>query len=273
MFTKEWDEGNFFSTKQRREGTMRIITIANQKGGVGKTTTALNLAVALGRLGQKVLLLDLDPQANLTRCFNLPEAGQKITSVFATEQLTAEAIQTVAEGVDIVPSGLELSVAEMTYAGTVAKETMLRRAIDNGEGLDYDIIIMDTPPHLGFLTLNAFCASKEILVPVQSHFFSMQGLADLSRVMGMVKSRLAPDLEILGVFFTLVDGTKLSREVVEEVSTLYAGKVLASQIRRNVKLAESPCKQKSIFAYSSKSPGAQDYMALAEEVLASQVGR
>ncbi len=256
---------------------MRRIAFMNQKGGVGKTTTCVNLGAALARRGLRVLLLDMDPQANLTVHLDIrPDSvDRSIYDVLAGRATLAEAVRpTSTLGMDVVPSSLDLAGAEMELVSTVGREQVLKEAVDRLEAADagaaepYGFLLVDCPPSLGLLAVNALTAVREVIVPLQAEFFALQGMARLREVVGLVDKRLNPGLSILGILPSMVDSrTTLSREVLAEIRGYFGNAVFGTAIRRNVKLAEASSHGRTVFEYAPDSNGAADYAALAEEVL------
>ena len=261
---------------------MRVIAVFNHKGGVGKTTTVANLGAALAQHGRRVLLVDSDPQANLTVHFgvDLEDPGTTLYDVLTEEASFEEAVRpTREENVTILPSSLDLAGAELELATAMGRERIVRDALDaylanpacrkDGE---YDYVIFDCPPSIGLLTINALCATNEIFVPLQTEFLALRGVGKLVEVVNKVRRRLNADLQITGILPTLArTGTNLAREVQEEIEKHFGDKVFKSRIRSNVRLAEAPSHGKSIFAYDPRSKGAFDYRELALEVERMQV--
>lgn len=260
---------------------MRRIALMNQKGGVGKTTTCLNLGAALTRRGLRVLLLDLDPQANLTVHLDLrPDSLERsIYDVLLGRTTLADLVRpTSTLGLDLVPSSLDLAGAEMELVSAVGREQVLKeavarleeRAAAGGDGAPepWDFLLVDCPPSLGLLSVNALTAVREVVVPLQAEFFALQGMARLREVVELVEKRLNPGLSILGILPSMVDSrTTLSREVLTEIRTYFGAAVFGTAIRRNVKLAEASSHGRTVFEYAPGSNGAADYASLAEEVL------
>lgn len=249
-------------------GRARVIALANQKGGVGKTTTGINLAEALRQLGARVLFIDIDPQANGTMGLGLDPYAQEYTIyevLLNPERGAGFAVQTVGEGLDIIPSTLDLSAAELELAGKIGRETLLREAVE--PLLDqYDYILIDPPPSLGLFTLNALVAAQEVLIPLQVHIYALKGLAQLQRTIGLVQ-KLNPTLHIGGVVCTWTDNrNNLSRSVERQVREKLGALVYRTTIPVNVRLAEAPASGTPIQAYDATSSGARAYRALAEEV-------
>jgi chromosome partitioning protein len=243
-----------------------IISFLNHKGGVGKTTTTINTGAGLVKLGKKVLLLDLDPQANLTISLGIPR--QKVT-IYENMRGEAEiSPYTVKEGFDVITSTLDLSGAEMELINEAGREYILRELFAPIVH-DYDYILIDCPPSLGLLTLNALTASQYVIIPMQTEFLAMQGLAKIKQIIDKVRFRLNKQLQIGGVLPTMYDHRKvLNRDIVETIQKFFGDKVFKTMIRENVALAEAPSHQQDIFEYSPKSNGAEDYLALAQELVA-----
>ena len=237
----------------------RIISIANQKGGVGKTTTAINLSAALAVMEKKVLLVDCDPQANSTSGLGL---GQ--------EELTGDLYSTAKSRtpfLDILPASTNLVAVELELVDKMAREFYLDECLKRVND-DYEYIILDCPPSLGLLTLNALCAAKELLIPLQCEFFALEGIVKLLQTYEQVKKRLNPDLALLGVVLTMYDTrNRLTREVKNEVRRCFPDHLFETVIPRNVRLSEAPSHGKSIIHYDIKSKGAEAYLGLAKEVV------
>jgi chromosome partitioning protein len=243
----------------------KVISISNHKGGVGKTTSAINIGAALNNLGKKVLLIDLDPQANLTQSLGL--TNQAITIYGALKGEHKLAPITILKGFDIVPSTLDLSGAEIELSSEPGREYILKELIESVKS-SYDFVIIDSPPSLGLLTINSFTAADEIIIPLQAQFLAMQGLAKLVEVVEKIKTRLNKGLKIGGVFITQYDGRKvLNRDVFETINTHFKSEVFNTKVRDNIALAEAPAQGLDIFRYNAKSNGAEDYLALAKEIL------
>ncbi len=246
---------------------MKTIAFTNQKGGVGKTTSTINVGAGLCLQGKKVLLVDLDPQANLTYSLrmNSKRLDNTIYDVMKGRVDPNEAIINH-NGFDILPSSIDLSGAEMEFANEPARETLLKNTFKK-LNKEYDYILVDCPPNLGLLTLNAFTAVKEIFIVLQSEYLALHGLSKLIDVIKVVKERLNPDIEITGIICTLFDSRKnLNREVVDHIKDYFGDKVFDTIIRDNVALAEAPSHHKTIFEYDSDSYGAEDYLALSKEI-------
>lgn len=261
---------------------MRKIAVLNQKGGVGKTTTAVNLSAALARRGRKVCLADLDPQAhaslhlsNSLRDARLPD--RNLYDVFIHEANLRDITQAAGDNLWVVPSGIDLSAVELEMAGVAGREVILRQKLPIIED-DYEVLIIDCPPSLGILTLNALTAADEVFIPLQPHFLALHGLSKLLETIGLVSQRLNARLTLSGVLLCMYESaTKLAKEVAGDVSEFFAqahdqntpwanARLFDTKVRRNIKLAEAPSYGQSIFDYAGTSPGAQDYDALADEV-------
>jgi len=248
----------------------RTIAIVNQKGGVGKTTTAVNLGASLAMLGSRVLLVDIDPQGNTTSGFGIDKRAleRDIYGVLlADEPLVAAIGETGVPRLDIVPATIQLAGAEIELVSILSRETRLRRALASIEGR-YDYILIDCPPSLGLLTLNALTAAGEVMIPVQAEYYALEGLSQLTSVVARIREALNPGLHISGVLVTMFDGrTRLASEVLDEVNAHFPHQVFRTQIPRNVRLSEAPSFGKPAALLDVKSRGAQAYMALARELV------
>ena len=248
----------------------RTISIFNQKGGVGKTTTVINLAAALGKLGKKILIVDADPQGNATSGLGIDKNSLKLSlydGLIDGVDLKKIVRKTSAENVDIIPSNVELAGAEIELIEIENRELSLKKALTAIED-EYDIVFVDCPPSLGLLSLNGLSASHSVIVPIQCEYYALEGVSQLVDTISLVKKSLNPDLEIEGVVLSMFDGrTNLSIQVVEEVKEYFKGKVYTSIIPRNVRLAEAPSYGLSVIDYDPKSKGAEAYTELAEEFL------
>lgn len=251
----------------------RIISVANQKGGVGKTTTTVNLGACLAYLGKKVLLVDIDAQGNSTSGMGIrkPDVEQDVYDVLVNEVPIQETIlPSSRENLDIIPATLQLAGAEIELTSMMARESRLKTALDEVKD-QYDFIFIDCPPSLGHLTINAFTASDSILIPVQCEYYALEGLSQLLNTVRLVQKHFNPELEIEGVLLTMYDArTNLGAEVVEEVRRYFQEKVYDTIIPRNIRLSEAPSHGLSIIDYDLRSKGAEVYQALAKEVLARE---
>jgi chromosome partitioning protein len=242
-----------------------VITIANHKGGVGKTTSALNIGAGLNKLGKNILLIDLDPQANLSQSLGLINQERNIYGAIRGEYELP--IIQVLKGLNVVSSTLDLSGAEIELSGEAGREYILKELIEPIKR-SYDYIIIDCPPSLGLLTINAFTSSDEIFIPLQAQYLALQGLTKLIEVIDKIKKRLNKKLKVGGVFITQYDKRKiLNRDVVETIKTHFKDKVFSTKIRDNIALAEAPTQGVDIFRYSPKCFGAEDYHSLCKEIL------
>ncbi|HOB73716.1 MAG TPA: AAA family ATPase [Phycisphaerae bacterium] len=265
---------------------MRRIAVINQKGGVGKTTTAVNLGAALARAGNRVLLIDLDPQAHLSLHLGQdPTAGLPGSYELLTGSASIAKVRNkVGSNLWVVPASIDLAAAEVELVSVVGREVILRDLLDqhvggtNGRIPQYDYVLMDCPPSLGVLTLNGLCAAKEVFIPLQPHYLALQGLGKLLETVSLVSRRINPELKVTGIVVCMHDaGTRLASEVIDDVRSFLEAarntpvpwadaRLFETMIRRNIKLAEAPSYGKSIFDYAADSNGAKDYEQLARQV-------
>jgi len=248
----------------------RIITIFNQKGGVGKTTTAINLSACIAYKGKKVLLIDNDPQGNTTSGLGFDKRKLKKSTydiLINQEKIKNVILKTQIENLDLCPSNIQLAGAEIELVPVISRETRMKEAI-SPEIDKYDFIIIDCPPSLGLLTINSLTAANTILVPIQCEYYALEGLSQLMETVKLVKKHLNPDLDVEGVVLTMFDArTNLSIQVVDEVKKYFKNKVYRTVIPRNVRLSEAPSYGLPIILYDAKSKGAECYMDLADEVI------
>ena len=248
----------------------RIIAIANQKGGVGKTTTAINLSSCLAEKGKKVLSVDMDPQGNMTSGLGMEKGSvdKTIYDLIIGEASVEEVIvKNLIDNLELIPTSIDLSAAEIELIDVEEKEYILKKAIEKVKD-EYDFVIIDCPPSLSMLTINAMTTADSVLVPIQCEYYALEGLSQLIHTVELVKERLNSKLEIEGVVFTMYDArTNLSLQVVENVKDNLEQNIYKSIIPRNVRLAEAPSYGMPINLYDSKSAGAEKYRELAEEVI------
>lgn len=242
-----------------------VISLLNHKGGVGKTTSAINIGAGLVALGKRVLLVDLDAQANLTLALGI---GRQPVTIYEAIRGESDLVPyTVKPGLDVITSSLDLSSAEMELINEAGREFILRELFA-GVDEDYDFIIIDCPPSLGLLTLNSLTSSQFVIIPLQTEFLAMQGLAKIKQVIQKVKLRLNKDLEIGGVMATMYDSRKvLNRDVVATIQKYFGPLLFETYIRDNVSLAEAPAQRQDIFEYSPSSSGAEDYLNVCKEII------
>jgi len=242
-----------------------IIAISNHKGGVGKTTSCINIGAGLNKLGKKVLLVDLDPQANLSQSLGLTDQERTIYGAIRGEYKLEPVV--VVKGLDVLPSTLDLSGAEVELSGEAGREYILRELLEPYRA-SYNYILIDSPPSLGLLTINSLTASDEVLIPLQAQYLALRGLSKLLEVIDKIKKRLNKELRVGGVFITQYDNRKiLNRDVVATIDSHFKEELFNTRIRDNIALAEAPTQGVDIFRYNPKSYGAEDYLALCKEIL------
>ena len=249
----------------------KVIAIANQKGGVGKTTTSVNLSACLGELGQRVLLIDIDPQGNATSGLGIDKGKieKSIYDVLVDDiPIKDTVIGTEVDNLKVLPATIQLAGAEIELVASMSRETKLKKAIDKIKN-EYDFVIIDCPPSLGLLTINSLAAANSILVPIQCEFYALEGLSQLLKTITLIQDNLNQDLVLEGVVLTMFDSrTNLSGQVVQEVKNHFQQKVFKTIIPRNVRLSEAPSFGRPVIKYDPKSKGAEVYYNLAKEVLA-----
>jgi len=248
----------------------KVVAIFNQKGGVGKTTTNVNLSACIANKGKKVCVIDIDPQGNTTSGFGV-DKNQGKANIYGVLMGDVDIKDTIVKNtynnIDLIPSSDELAGAEIELVDIDSREKILKRAIDSIRG-DYEYIFVDCPPSLGLLTINALSAVDSVLIPIQCEYYALEGVSQLIKTLQLVKNSLNPKLEVQGVVLSMFDGrTNLSIQVVEEVKSYFKGKVYTTIIPRNVRLAEAPSHGKPIIYYDNKSKGAEAYIELAEEFI------
>ena len=247
----------------------RVISIANQKGGVGKTTTAVNLSACLAERGKKVLLIDIDPQGNATSGLGIEVHEDKsIYNVLVDDMDIAETVvHTMVKKLDVCPANINLAGAEIELVSMVSRENRLKDAVEKVKE-NYDYILIDCPPSLGLITLNAFTASDSVLVPIQCEYYALEGLGQLINTIKLVQKRLNQDLIVEGVILTMYDArTNLSTQVAREVEKYFGNKVFQTIIPRNIRLSEAPSHGLPITLYDNESKGAETYKKLAKELI------
>lgn len=261
---------------------MRVIALMNQKGGVGKTTTTVNLGASLAEAGKKVCLIDMDPQAHLTINYGVEPSADIVSlyNVLVEERSILESLQTVENGIALVPSSIDLAAAEIELVSVLGREQILKKRLESA-GFDFDYILLDCPPSLGLLTINALAVASDVIIPMQPHFLALQGVGKLLETVHLVSRRMNPALKVAGIVLTMFDSqAKLSTEVVNDLNAFAEdakgknlpwsnARIFKSKIRRNIKLAESPSFGQTILSYDAASNGAADYRTLARELLES----
>lgn len=256
--------------RKKPEKETKVIAIMNQKGGVGKSTTAVNLSAALAEKKYKVLVVDFDPQGNATSGFGIDKNSieQSVYDVILNDVPASDAMhETSNSKLYVLPSTIQLAAAEVELVSAMAREMRLKEAVDSVRD-DFDYVIIDCPPSLGVLTINALVTSNALLIPIQCEFYALEGVTKLLESMRMVKSRLNPSLEIFGILMTMYDSrTSLSKQVVEEVSNYFGEKMFKTMIPRNVRLSEAPSYGMPVLEYEPSSKGAEAYRDLAKEVI------
>lgn len=243
----------------------RIISISNHKGGVGKTTSVVNIGAGLAERGKKVLVIDMDPQANMSVSLGV---NTEENNIYQALKGVSQLIPTsVTKNLDAVPSTLDLSGAELELGNEPGREFILKELIEPLKG-NYEYIIIDCPPSLGLLTINAFTAAEEVIIPIQPHFLAIKGLSKILEVINKIKTRLNRKIEITGVFATMYDRRKiLHKEVLDTIITYFQDRVFNVRVRENIALAEAPSAGLDIFRYDRNSNGAFDYMRLVKEII------
>lgn len=253
---------------------MKVIAIANQKGGVGKTTTAVNLSACLAKKGKKVLLVDCDPQGNSTSGVGVDKRRCEKTVydvLIGGAEIKDAIVKTPYENLSICPSNISLSGAEIELVSEMGRETKLKKAIESVEN-EFDIVLIDAPPSLGLITINVLTASNSVIVPIQCEYYALEGVSQLMNTIKKVKQVMNPNLEIEGILMTMFDSrTNLSIQVIEEVKKFFPNKVYKTLIPRNVRLSEAPSFGKPIIYYDIASKGAESYLDLADEILGFEV--
>ena len=246
----------------------RIIAVSNQKGGVGKTTTSVNLAACVAEKGKRVLLVDIDPQGNASSGLGVTERSPSIYDVLLGDESAENAVRkTEFDNLSVLPSDMALAGAEIELVAIPERETLLRKALETVRS-QFDYIFIDCPPSLSLLTLNAMTAADSVLIPIQCEYYALEGVGQLMNTLQLVKKRLNPALEIEGVVLTMLDGrTNLGLQVVQEVKKYFKSRVYGSVIPRNVRLSEAPSHGEPINVYNARSTGAEAYRALAAEFI------
>ncbi len=257
-------------SKEQKTTKPRIISVANQKGGVGKTTTTVNLATALAAVGKRVLVVDFDPQGNASTGFGIDNSKRNMTSydlIMGDTELGEAIHASIIPKLDVVPSTIDLSGAEIEMVSLVRREFRLKNCFEK-YAMNYDYVMIDCPPSLGLLTLNALVASDSILIPLQCEFYALEGLSHLMRTVELVKNNLNPTLDIQGIVLTMYDRrNKFTQQIENDVRQYFAEKVYQSVIPRNIRMSEAPSHGKPAIIYDMKCPGSLAYIQLAKELL------
>jgi len=251
---------------------VKVIAITNQKGGVGKTTTALNLSTSIAMKGKRVLLIDSDPQGNASSGMGLDKSkiGKSIYDVLINQTSIKEiTVQSIVKRLDILPSTIQLAGAEIELVNYISRENKLKHSINVIKN-NYDYVIIDCPPSLGLLTLNALTAADSVIIPIQCEYYALEGIGQLLNTINLVRENLNSKLEIEGIVLTMYDNrTNLSRDVIKEVKKYFTGEIFKSVVPRNVRVSEAPSYGKPVVLYDKKSKGAMAYKKLAQEVIAN----
>lgn len=253
----------------------RIIALVNQKGGVGKTTSTINIAAGLAKLNRRALAIDLDPQANLTCSVGIPahELTKTIYEGLKGELPLSEIRQETKGGFDVIPANIELSGAELELSSQAGRELLLKEALTPLAG-QYDYILLDCPPSLGILTLNALTTATEIFITLQTEYLAMQGMSKLIQTIQIIQRRLNSDLVVTGIIGTLYDNRRtLNREIIDKIREYFSDKLFNTLIRDNIALAEAPSFGLDIFSYKKDSNGAKDYLSLCQEIINQEEAR
>lgn len=245
----------------------KVFCFSNHKGGVGKTCSACNIGAGLARKGKKVLLIDLDPQANLSTSLGVKGTDKNVYQVFTNQIKLNQAIYSITENLDLVPGSLDLAGVEVELISEPGRELVLKNSVALIQD-QYDYILIDCPPSLGILTSNALTVSDRVIIPLEAHYLAVQGVEKLKNIIEKVKCRLNSDLDIGGVLITKYDSrTTLNRDIAEQIEIYFPSKVFKTKIRTNIVIAEAPSFGKDVFRYSPKSNGAEDYSSICDEIL------